>query len=153
MLNKVILIGRLTKDPELKSTGGGVSVLNFTVAITRKYKDANGERQSDFVNCVAFRQTAEFISNYFKKGNMISIDGTIQTRNWDDGEGKRHYVTEVLVNEVGFIEGKKQDTESLPELPEEFGDVSNTHSTGTPYLPTTITLSSDGRTPDDDLPF
>ncbi len=131
MLNKAILVGRLTKDPELKSTGSGVSVLNFTVAITRKYKDANGERQSDFVNCVAFRQTAEFISNYFKKGNMISIDGTIQTRTWDDNEGKRHYVTEVLVNDAGFIESKREmetggatkkaaDSEELPEMPAEF---------------------------------
>lgn len=131
MLNKAILVGRLTKDPELKSTGSGVSVLNFTVAITRKYKDANGERQSDFVNCVAFRQTAEFISNYFKKGNMISIDGTIQTRTWDDNEGKRHYVTEVLANDAGFIESKREmeaggaakkaaDSEELPEMPVEF---------------------------------
>ena len=130
MLNKAILVGRLTRDPELKSTASGTSVLNFTVAITRRYKDANGERQSDFVNCVAFRQTAEFISNYFKKGNMISVDGTIQTRTWDDNEGKRHYVTEVLVNDAGFIESKREmengaarksaDSEELPEMPAEF---------------------------------
>lgn len=131
MLNKAILVGRLTRDPELKSTTNGNSVLNFTVAITRKFKDANGERQSDFINCVAFRQTAEFISNYFKKGNMISIDGTIQTRTWDDNEGKRHYVTEVMVNDAGFIESKREmdqgasarsaASETLPDMPAEFG--------------------------------
>jgi single-strand DNA-binding protein len=124
MINKAILVGRLTKEPELKSTGGGTSVLNFTVAITRKYKDANGERQSDFINCVAFRGTAEFITQYFKKGDLISIDGTIQTRTWDDTEGKRHYVTEVIAEGVGFVEGKKEDmavSEALPGLPAEFG--------------------------------
>ena len=131
MLNKAILVGRLTRDPELKSTTNGNSVLNFTVAITRKFKDANGERQSDFINCVAFRQTAEFISNYFKKGNMISVDGTIQTRTWDDNEGKRHYVTEVMVNDAGFVESKREmdngasarevASETLPDMPAEFG--------------------------------
>ena len=115
MLNKAILVGRLTKDPELKSTTGGKSVLNFTVAITRRYKDANGDRQSDFINCVAFRQTAEFISSYFKKGDMISVDGTIQSRTWDDADGKRHFVTEVMAESVGFAESKKEDAPSLPE--------------------------------------
>lgn len=132
MLNKAILVGRLTRDPEMKSTTNGVSVLNFTVAITRRFKDANGERQSDFINCVAFRQTAEFIANYFKKGNMISIDGTIQTRTWDDTEGKRHYVTEVMVENAGFIESKREmdaggapareaASDTLPDMPAEFG--------------------------------
>ena len=115
MLNKAILVGRLTKDPELKSTTGGKSVLNFTVAITRRYKDANGDRQSDFINCVAFGQSAEFISNYFKKGNMISVDGTLQTRVWEDNEGRRHYVTEVIAESVGFAESKREDAPSLPE--------------------------------------
>ena len=134
MLNKAILVGRLTRDPELKSTQSGVSVLNFTVAVPRRYKDANGERQSDFINCVAFRQTADFISNYFKKGNMISIDGSIQTRSWDDNEGKRRYTTEVVVNDAGFVESRRDsegapqtqntsfaDESSLPEMPTEFG--------------------------------
>ena len=118
MLNKAILVGRLTKDPELKSTTGGKSVLNFTVAITRRYKDANGDRQSDFINCVAFGQSAEFISNYFKKGNMISVDGTISTRVWKDNEEKRHYITEVIAESVGFAESKRED--APPSLPEEF---------------------------------
>ena len=92
----------------------------------------NGERQSDFINCVAFRNTADFISKYFHKGNMISIDGAIQTRTYDDNEGKRHYVTEVIANDAGFIESKREmeggaapphaeTADTLPELPTEFG--------------------------------
>lgn len=135
MLNKAILVGRLTRDPELKSTQSGVSVLNFTVAVPRRFKDANGERQSDFINCVAFRQTAEFIANWFKKGNVISVDGSIQTRNYER-DGQRVYVTEVMVDNAGFVEGRRDseynspqpqrdtfaDTDpSLPEMPTEFG--------------------------------
>lgn len=131
MINKFIGVGRLTKEPELKSTPNGVSVLSFTVAIQRKYKDANGERQSDFINCVAFRGTADFISQYFNKGDLISIDGSIQTRSWEDSEGKKRYVTEVIVNEAGFIGSKKKDetSEDLPQMPEEF----NVEDDGLPF--------------------
>lgn len=132
MLNKAILIGRLTKDPELKSTGGGTSVLSFTLAVKRNYKSIDNTYATDFVNCVAYRQTAEFISNYFKKGNMIAIEGRLQTRSWES-DGKKRTVTEIAVESVTFC-GEKKDTESLPELPEGFGE-------------------DDGRTPDDDLPF
>lgn len=120
MLNKAIIVGRLTKDPELKSTQNGVSVLNFTVAVPRRFKDSSGERQSDFISCVAFRQTAEFISTWFKKGNIIAIDGSIQTRSYEQ-DGRRVYVTEVLVDGAGFVESKKEDSaqEELPDLPEE----------------------------------
>lgn len=131
MLNKAILVGRLTKDPELRSTANGISVLNFTVAVTRNYARSGEERQSDFINCVAFRNTADFISRYFAKGNLISIDGTIQTRTWDDQEGKRHWVTEVMVNEAHFVEGKKdsassdmgfsQPASSEPAMMQDFG--------------------------------
>ena len=128
MLNKAILVGRLTRDPELRSTASGVSVVNFTVAIQRKFKDANGERQSDFINCVAFNRTADFIKTYFAKGNMISCDGSIQTRTWDDNDGKRHYVTEVIVNDAGFVESKRdsdsaqrQSNDGMPDMPVEFG--------------------------------
>ena len=120
MLNKAIIVGRLTKDPELKSTQNGVSVLNFTVAVPRRFKDSSGERPSDFISCVAFRQTAEFISTWFKKGNIIAIDGRIQTRSYEQ-DGRRVYVTEVLVDGAGFVESKKEDSaqEELPDLPEE----------------------------------
>ena len=109
MLNKAILVGRLTKDPELRSTQSGVSVASFTVAVSRSYARQGEERQTDFINCVAFRNTADFISRYFAKGNMIGVDGSIQTRTWDDQEGKRHWVTEVVVNEAHFVESKKDN--------------------------------------------
>ncbi len=128
MLNKAILVGRLTKDPELRSTASGVSVVSFTVAVTRSYARQGEERQTDFINCVAFRNTADFISRYFAKGNMIGVDGSIQTRTWDDQEGKRHWVTEVIVNEAHFVESKKDSAPSGAgfsgggaELPMEFG--------------------------------
>lgn len=128
MLNKAILVGRLTKDPELKSTASGISVVNFTVAIQRKFKDANGERQTDFINCVAFSRTADFVKTYFNKGNMISCDGSIQTRTWDDADGKRHFFTEVIVNDAGFVESKRDAEASAskkeneePDMPTEFG--------------------------------
>ncbi len=125
MLNKAILVGRLTKDPELRSTGSGVSVVSFTVACTRSYARQGEERQTDFINCVAFRNTADFISRYFAKGNLIAVDGMIQTRTWDDQEGKRHWVTEVIVNEAHFVEGKKdsqnQTQSTSTDLPMDFG--------------------------------
>jgi single-strand DNA-binding protein len=131
VLNKAILVGRLTKDPEIRSTASAVSVLNFTVAVPRKYVKQGEQRQSDFINCVAFGKTADFISRFFTKGNMISIDGSIQTRNWDDNEGKRHWVTEVIVNDAGFVESKKDSAQAMggssadqpmPDLPPDFGD-------------------------------
>ena len=145
MLNKAILVGRLTKDPELKSTQGGVSVLNFTVAVPRRFKDSNGERQSDFINCVAFRQAAEFIANWFKKGNIISIDGSIQTRNYEK-DGQRVYVTEVLVDNAGFVESKKDSEESVSQTQK---DIQEDASPATlPDMPTEF-----GGGTDDDLPF
>lgn len=128
MLNKAILVGRLTKDPELRSTASGVSVASFTVAVTRSYARQGEERQTDFINCVAFRNTADFISRFFAKGNLIAVDGMIQTRTWDDQEGKRHWVTEVIVNEAHFVEGKKDSQGSsasaggsTTDLPMDFG--------------------------------
>ncbi len=105
-MNKAILVGRLTRDPELRATGSGVSVCSFTVAVDRRFVRAGEERQADFINCVAWRQTAEFICKYFAKGRMIGIIGSIQTRTWDDKEGKKQYTTEVIVDEAYFTESK-----------------------------------------------
>ncbi len=141
MLNKAILCGRLTKDPELRSSQSGVSICSFSVAVPRKYKKEGEERQVDFINCVAFRQTADFISRYFNKGNLISIDGSIQTRSWEDNDGKKRYATEVVVNDAGFVEGKKeQQSFDAPALPPERNE------TGT-------TIEDFGDIDDDDLPF
>lgn len=105
--NKVILGGRLTADPELKATTSGVSVLSFTVAVNRRYQK-DGEAQTDFINCQAWRQTAEFIAKFFRKGSSISVVGSVQTRNWTDNEGNKRYATEIMVDEAYFVDGKNE---------------------------------------------
>lgn len=107
MLNKAILMGRFTRDPELRSTPQGISTCSFSIAVDRNFVRAGEERKADFINCVAWRQTAEFISKYFKKGNLIAVEGSIQTRSWDDADGKKRYATEVVVSQAYFAESKK----------------------------------------------
>ncbi len=101
-MNKVILMGRITRDPELRSTPNGISVLSFSIAVDRRFSGKNGERQTDFINCVAWRQTAEFIAKYFPKGRMIAVCGSLQTRSWDDQDGKKRYAMDVVVDEAYF---------------------------------------------------
>lgn len=108
MLNRVILMGRITQDLELKQTTGGTSVLSFSVAVDRSYAKQGEERQTDFINCVAWRQQAEFISKYFGKGRMIALEGNLRTRTYDDKNGTKHYVTEVYVDSVSFTGEPKQ---------------------------------------------
>lgn len=107
-INKVILMGRLTSDPELRQTANGVATCQFTVAITRSYAGQNGERQSDFITVVAWRQTAEFVCRYFTKGRLILVEGELRTRTYDDKRypDVRHYVTEVFADNVSFGETK-----------------------------------------------
>ena len=106
MLNKVILMGRFTRDPELRSTPQGVSTCSFSLAVDRNFVREGEERKADFINCVAWRQTAEFISKYFRKGSMVALEGSIQTRTWDDNDGKKRYATEVIVDRAYFAESK-----------------------------------------------
>ena len=101
-LNKVILGGRITADPELKQTPQGVSVTSFSIAVNRRGKDA----QTDFINCVAWRQTADFICRFFKKGSSICISGSIQTRTWNDQQNNKRYATEVVAEEAFFVDAK-----------------------------------------------
>lgn len=110
MLNKVIIMGRLTADPELRQTPNGVSTCQFTVAVDRNYTPQGGERQSDFITVVAWRQTAEFVSRYFAKGRMICVEGNLRTRTYDDKRypDVRHYVTEVYADSVYFTGEKAQ---------------------------------------------
>lgn len=112
MLNRVILMGRITHDLELKQTQSGISVLSFSIAVDRGYAKQGEERQTDFINCVAWRQRAEFINNYFAKGRMIAIEGTLQTRTYDDKNGVKHYVTEVVVDNASFTGEPKQQSGS-----------------------------------------
>lgn len=110
MINKWIGMGRLTADPELRQTQSGVSSCNITVAVQRDFTDGSGERQSDFISVVAWRQTAEFICKYFARGNMIAIEGQLRTRTYDDKRYPevKHYVTEVYADKVSFCGGKNE---------------------------------------------
>lgn len=107
-MNKVILIGRLTKDPELSTTQNDVKRAAFTLAVNRKYPDQNGNRQTDFLNCVAWRGTAEFVGKYFAKGKMMALVGSVQSRSYDAQDGTKRYVTEINVDEVEFVGPKGQ---------------------------------------------
>ena len=114
-MNKVIIIGRNTKEIELRQTTAGTSAVEFTVAVKRTFKNANGEYESDFINCVAFKNTAELISRYVNKGDMVCVVGRIQTRNYTNKEGRKVYVTEIVVEEVEFLQSKKQEVSEEPQ--------------------------------------
>ena len=110
MLNRVILMGRITQDLELKQTTGGTSVLSFTVAVDRSYAKQGEERQTDFINCVAWRQTAEFVNKYFTKGSMAVVSGRLQIRDWTDRDGGKRRSAEVVVDNIYFGESKRRDS-------------------------------------------
>ena len=107
MLNEVILMGRLTRDPELRSTTGGVDVTNFTLAVDRSYTKAGAEKETDFLDCVAWRGTAEFISRYFKKGMQVAVTGRVQTRKWKDQQEQNRVSVEIVVDEAFFADSKR----------------------------------------------
>ena len=108
MINNVVLTGRLTKDADLRYTGTGTAIASFSLAVDRQFKSANGEKETDFINVVAWRKTAETLANFTRKGSLIGIQGRIQTRNYENSEGKRIYVTEVVAESFTFLESKKQ---------------------------------------------
>lgn len=139
-LNKVVLAGRLTADPELKQTTSGISVTSFTLAVNRRYaKDQ--QQQTDFITVIAWRQTAEFITRYFKKGSAICIVGAIQTRSWQDQQGQKRYATEVIADEAMFVDSKSDNQ-----------PVANGFYIPDAYMPVT-TPKFEESNPDDDLPF
>lgn len=134
--NKVILGGRLTADPELKTTQTGTPVLSFTIAVNRR-RAKDGDQQSDFINCVAWDKRAELISKHFHKGSCICLVGELQVRKWQDSNGNNRYSTEVLVSEVNFVDSKSENAT-------------------TSYMPEAYTAPADGFVPvpeDDDIPF
>lgn len=141
-MNRAVLVGRLTKDPELMTTTNGVYVCKFTVACDRQYTQ-NGERQSDFIQCIAWRQQAEFISKYFKKGHRIALDGSIQTRTWNDQNGNKRYATEVVVDHAEFAQSKSDNAASQTGIIVE----STREQTPSNDFDTFMPIS------DDDLPF
>lgn len=107
-LNKAIIMGRITHDLEVRQTPSGTAVLQFTVAVDRNYSKDGGEKQTDFISCVAWRQTAEFIGRYFSKGRMIAVDGRLQSRTYEDKNGTKHYITELIVENANFTGEPKQ---------------------------------------------
>ncbi len=146
MINKAILMGRLTRDPELRHTNSGTAVCSFSIAINNGFGE---NAQTDFINCVAWNKTAEFVSKYFSKGKMIIVIGRISTRSWDGPDGKKNYATEVVANEVAFGESKRDsgDNGSSPS----FGGSSASES-----VPAMPAMDDGGFSPldtDDDLPF
>ena len=105
-MNKAILIGRLTKDPELRTTPTGRNVCQFSIAVNRNFTNANGEREADFINIVVWRKQAENVKNYVKQGSQVAIDGKIQTRTYDDQNGQKRYITEVVADNIQFLDTK-----------------------------------------------
>ena len=130
MLNKIFLMGRLTRDPELRRTQSGTAVASFALAVDRDYKDQDGQRETDFVDIVAWRSTAEFVSKYFSKGRMAVVEGRLQVRSWTDKDGARRRTTEVVADSVYFGDSKRVsdlDTPPAPDFrevpPEEKGEL------------------------------
>lgn len=127
MLNHITIMGRLTRDPELRRTGSGVAVANFTVAVDRDYTGKDGgEKETDFIECVAWRQAGEFVSKYFTKGRMIVVSGRLQVRKWKNKDGENRYTTEVVADNCYFGDSKREESNSnsygggyaAPALPE-----------------------------------
>jgi single-strand DNA-binding protein len=108
MINRVVLVGRLTKDPELRYTPSGIATVRFTIAVNRTYSNNEGEKEADFINCVAWRKQAENLANFQRKGNLIGVEGRIQTGSFES-EGKRVYTTDVVADSIQFLEPKVRD--------------------------------------------
>lgn len=142
MLNKAMFIGRLTADPEMRHTTTGKSVCSFRIAVKRRFAREGDEQQADFFSVVAWEKTAEFCNNYFKKGQQVGIVGRIQNRTWDDPEGNRRYITEIVAEEVYFADSKSSSGSGNNITGNDNFDTSNVQDSGGFYL-----------AEDDDLPF
>lgn len=149
-MNKIMLIGRLTKDPELRYTQSGTAVASFTLAVDRRFSNQSGEREADFINCVAWQKSAEFVANYFHKGKQMALEGRLQVRSYDGNDGQRRWVTEVVAEQIEFV-GSKHDSNSNRSS----GGTGNTNSSAgsssgnNPYAG----LGQEVMFDDNDLPF
>jgi single-strand DNA-binding protein len=147
-MNKAIIIGRLTRDPEMRTTASGVNSTSFTVAVSRNYANQNGERETDFINCVAWRKQAENISKYCTKGTQVAVEGRIQTRSYDAQDGTKRYVTEIIADNVTFLGGKGA-TASDNNFVGGGNDIVTTDISEDPFKD----FASEVALSDDDLPF
>ena len=166
-MNKVILIGRLARDPEMRTTPSGVATTSFTIAVQRNYPNAQGDREADFISCVAWRKQAENIAKYCSKGSQVAVEGRIQTRNYDAQDGTKRYVTEVIADNVTFLGGRSTSSESSSYAANNYNNVSNTNDSmssnnfgGSNDIVTTnlsedpyANMGSEVALSDDDLPF
>ena len=150
--NKVILVGNMTADPELKQTPSGLSVCSFSIAVNRRFaKTEQAQQTVDFINIVAWRQQAEFVSRYFKKGNPILICGQLQTRTWTDNQGQKRYATEVVAEEVTFVTPANQNGQGAPMQGGNQGYTGDTYGSST--YNNTNTSNFEDIPNDDSLPF
>ncbi|KAA1039143.1 single-stranded DNA-binding protein [Macrococcus equipercicus] len=164
MINRLVLVGRLTKDPEYRVTPSGVAVATFTLAVNRNFTNAQGERQADFLNCIVFRKQAENVNAYLSKGNLAGVDGRLQSRSYDNQEGRKVYVTEVVCDSVQFLEPKGSREKQAEDIYNEYtGGESQVTNTAASAAQTNLPAGA-GSNPfannqgpidisDDDLPF
>lgn len=162
MINQTVIVGRMTKEAELRHTGSGIAVASFTVAVERAYTNAQGERETDFINIIAWRKTAEIISNYTAKGSLVGITGRIQTRNYTNNEGRKIYITEVVCENFQMLEPKsvtekrKEDTGYSDNKPKNSPNHKKNHSKGNYAEFDTDPFDNNSDSidiSDDDLPF
>ncbi|WP_172369593.1 single-stranded DNA-binding protein [Sporosarcina jiandibaonis] len=163
MINSVVLVGRLTKDPELKYTQGGVAVCRFTLAVNRPFKNAQGENEADFVNCVTWRKQAENTANFLRKGSLTGLEGRIQTSNFEGKDGNRVFMTEIVADSVQFLEPKNNNSNNTPsnqsqsnqqqEYTYTQNQQQNTHNQSQGGYNVTQNNNGPIEVSDDDLPF
>ncbi len=153
MLNKAILMGRLTRDPELRQTPNGISVVTFTLAVDRSYAKAGTEKQTDFIDIVAWRSTAEFVSRYFKKGMQVAVTGRIQTRKWKDQNDQNRVSVEVVADEVFFADSKREPSTGGTFASPAPGMDAPAPNYGAPSFQSQDTSFEDLSADDDELPF
>lgn len=148
-MNKIMLIGRFTKDPELRYTKNGTAVASFTLAVSRRFTNQNGEREADFFNCVAWNKTAEFIAQYFKKGQAIGLEGRLQVRSYEGNDGQRRWATEVVAEQVEFVGSKNGGKNNSGN-----GNSSSSHnSNSSDYSDSGLGLGEEIVFDDNDIPF
>lgn len=146
-MNKLYLIGRLTKDPELRKTPTDISVVNFTIAVNRDYTPKGEEKQADFIPCIAWRTQAENLCKYIRKGGLIAIDGSLQTGSYDDENGVKHFKMDVIANHIEFLESKKQEQNTTEKVNSNYQKQKEEFNNQFENLETKNDISAD------DLPF
>ena len=155
-MNKVFLIGRLTRDPELRYTSSNLPVASFSIAVNRNYTNQSGEREADFINIVVWRKQAENVKNYLKQGSQIAVDGRIQTRSYDGEDGKKRYITEVVADNVQFLDskGKQESNDSFNQVtPNSFAEELNGSQTTDTKSDPFADFGSSIEINDEELPF